>query len=740
MNLIRSTLPVALLLAGCSSHLVAPAPVSDLARLQRVAENVTITRDDWGIAHVHGRTDAEAVFGMVYAQAEDDFNRVETNFINAMGRLAETEGESAVYQDLRMKLFIDPDTLKAQYAGSPTWLQSLMNAWADGLNFYLATHPAVKPRVITHFEPWMALSFSEGSIGGDIERISIPQLAAFYGPRSVGLLPRPSSLVTAVRRPAASPSFIEPTGSNGIAIAPSNSASHHALLLINPHTSFFFRSELQVTSDEGLNAYGAATWGQLFIYQGFNARSGWMHTSSGVDVVDEFAETVTERGGKYYYRYGSAERPVAASIITVPYRAAGGQLARKTFTVYRTHHGPIVRQENGKWISVALMNTPVAALEQSYLRTTATDYASFAKVAELRANSSNNTIFADASGNIAYLHPQFIPRRDDRFDYTRPVDGSDPATDWRGLTPLDSAPHVVDPPNGWIFNTNDWPYSAAGPYSPKRENFPRYMDSFGENPRGIHAQLVLENKHDFTIASLISAAYDPYLTAFAQLIPTLLAAYDSTPASNPLKGQLAEQIASLRGWDYRWSVRSVPTTLAVFWGEAAWGTARVDEDDQRMSAYDYIATRMPAAAKLDALARASGRLEHDFGSWRTPWGDINRFQRLTGDIVHPFSDAAPSIPVAFTSSQWGSLASFGAQPRNGSKKYYGTSGNSFVAVVEFGDSVRARAVTAGGESGHPDSPHFNDQAARYATGNLRDVYFYPSQLVGHTERTYRPGM
>jgi len=302
MNLIRSALPVALLLAGCSPPLVAPAPTTDLARLQRVAENVTITRDDWGIAHVHGRTDAEAVFGMVYAQAEDDFNRVETNFINAMGRLAETEGESAVYQDLRMKLFIDPDTLKAQYATSPAWLQSLMNGWADGLNFYLATHPAVKPRVIAHFEPWMALSFSEGSIGGDIERISVSQLSAFYGPKSLGLLPRPAPAVADVRQAAAAPVssfFVEPSGSNGIAIAPSNSASHHALLLINPHTSFFFRSELQVTSDEGLDAYGAATWGQFFIYQGFNAHSGWMHTSSGVDVVDEFAETVTGRGGKY---------------------------------------------------------------------------------------------------------------------------------------------------------------------------------------------------------------------------------------------------------------------------------------------------------------------------------------------------------------------------------------------------------------------------------------------------------
>ena len=716
-----------------------PAPAGDLARLQARAQNVTITRDDWGIAHVRGKTDADAVFGMIYAQAEDDFHRVETNFINAMGRLAEAEGESAIYQDLRMKLFIDPDTLEAQYASSPAWMKSLMDAWADGLNYYLATHPRVEPRVIRHFEPWMALSFSEGSIGGDIESISIAQLAAFYGKRTVGSLPRPGALASGAGETVDPSRYIEPTGSNGFAVAPANAANGRALLLINPHTSFFFRSELQMTSDEGLNVYGAATWGQFFIYQGFNARTGWMHTSSGVDVIDEFAEAVVDSGGRRYYRYGRETRPLMTSVITVPYRTAGGTMSARSFTVYRTHHGPIVREANGRWISVALMNTPVAALQQSWLRTRTIDYASFVKVAELRANSSNNTIFADASGNIAYLHPQFIPRRDDRFDFTRPVDGSDPATDWQGLTPLDSAPRVLNPPNGWVFNTNDWPYSAAGPYSPKREKFPRYMDTAGENPRGLHARMVLENKHDFTLASLTAAAYDPYLTAFARLVPTLLAAYDTTPASDPLKAQLREQIAMLRGWDYRWSTASVPTSLAVFWGEELWSEARRN-DDETISAYDYMAARTSPSQKLQALARATARLERDFGSWRTPWGDINRFQRLTGDIVHPFDDSAPSIPVGFTSSQWGSLASFGAQPRNGSKKYYGTNGNSFVAVVEFGDSVRAHAVTAGGESGHPDSPHFNDQALRYSTGTLREVYFYPSQLAGHTERSYHPGM
>ncbi|HEX5379468.1 MAG TPA: penicillin acylase family protein [Phenylobacterium sp.] len=720
-------LGLAACLALCLPAASLAAP-SDLARWKAQAAAVTIVRDDWGIAHVHGRTDADAVFGMMYAQAEDDFNRVETNYVNALGRLAEAEGEAAVWQDLRMKLFIDPADMQARYAQSPPWLKALMNAYADGLNYYLATHPEVKPRVIRHFEPWMALSFSEGSIGGDIERVSLKELASFYGQAPMAL----AADETPTR-------FVEPKGSNGFAIAPSNTAGHHALLLINPHTSFFFRSELQATSDQGLNAYGAVTWGQFFIYQGFNARAGWMHTSSGVDSVDEFAETIVRKGGRIFYRYGAEDRPVTVQTIRVPYRTADGGMAEKRFTVFKTHHGPIVRAEDGKWVAMALMQKPVEALSQSFLRTKARDYASFLKVSELNANSSNNTIFADADGHIAYLHPQFVPRRDDRFDYTRPVDGSDPATDWKGLHTAAETPHLLDPATGWLFNTNDWPWSAAGPASPRREAYPRYMDTAGENPRGAHAALVLKDKKDFTLPSLISAAYDPYLPAFAQLIPQLVAAYDATPGADPVKTRLADQVALLRGWDDRWSADSTATSLAVFWGEALWAEAAPAARREGVSVYDYMAYRTTAGQKLRALAAASDRLTQDFGSWRTPWGEINRFQRLNGDIVQPFDDKGPSIPVAFTSAQWGSLASFGARRYEGTRRYYGTSGNSFVAVVEFGDKVHAMAVTAGGESGDPKSPHFNDQAQRYATGALREVYFYPEQLKGHTERTYKPG-
>ena len=691
------------LVIAAASAAVAQNP--DAARWKQEAARVTIVRDDWGIAHVHGKSDADAVFGMEYAQAEDDFNRVETNYLNAMGRLAEAEGESKIYQDLRMKLFIDPAELKKDYAASPAWLRKLMDAFADGLNYYLYKHPEVKPRVIRRFEPWMALSFTEGSIGGDIETVNLNQLATFYGKAAAS-----RDLAAQKRDP-------EPVGSNGVAIAPSSTVGRHALLLINPHTSFYFRSELQMASDQGLNAYGAVTWGQFFIYQGFNDRAGWMHTSSGVDAVDEYLETVAKKGGRFFYKYGREERPVTAAEIAVPYHTAGG-MAEKRFTVYRTHHGPIVRELNGQWVAIRLMQEPVKALTESYLRTKARDYPAYRRTMELKANSSNNTIFADADGDIAYFHGNFIPRRDTRFDWTKPVDGSNPATEWQGLLSVDETPHLLNPKSGWLYNTNNWPWSAAGPSSPKKEDYPPYVETGGESARGLHAIRVIENRRDFTLDSLIRAAFDSYLTWFEKPIPALIQAWDRTPASNPLKAKTAEQIAMLRQWDLRWAVDSIPTSLAIFWAEDL---------------------RRGNADPLQSLAAASDKLTADFGTWKTPWGEINRFQRLNDDIAPRFDDAGPSIPVGFPSAQWGSLASFGAHAYPGTRKWYGTSGNSFVAVVEFGPTVRAKAVTAAGVSGHPASPHFNDEATRYAAGDLREVYFYHSQLEGHTEREYHPG-
>ena len=711
---------------------------ADVTGWEQQAARVEIIRDDWGVPHVYGKSDADAVFGMIYAQAEDDFNRIEMNYLNAMGRMAEAEGESAIWSDLSMKLFVDPVEIQKQFRASPPWLQTLCTAWADGLNYYLHMHPETKPKVLGRFEPWMALTFSEGSIGGDIEDVSLKALEAFYGaPGGAGAAPVAVAASDATVREQFVPER-EPTGSNGFAIAPQNTVNKKALLLINPHTSFFFREEAQMVSEEGLNAYGAATWGQFFIYQGFNANAGWMHTSSGADVIDEFAETVTKTGDSWVYLSGGVDQPVTSKKVSVNYFNSTGRASRD-FTVFYTRHGPVVRQANGKWISVALMQEPVKALTQSWTRTKAKNLAEFRTTMELHTNSSNNTVFADRDGNIAYFHANRVPKRNTKYDWNNPVDGSDTATAYRGVHSLDESPNMVNPSTGWIQNTNNWPYSVSGAASPKASAYPKYMETYPENPRGIHAIRVLSGRKDFTLETLRDAAYDSYLPAFADLVPSLVAAYDNVGMNDPLRGKLGEQISQLRTWDYRWAENSVATTLAVFWGEEMWRLSRADAESEDLSVYEFMARKTSAAVKLQALAAASDTLQANFGSWKTFWGEVNRFQRRTGDIVQPFSDVAPSLAVPFASARWGSLASFGARPYTGTRKWYGTSGNSFVAVVEFGDSLRAKAVTAGGVNGNPASKHFNDQAERYATGNLRDVHFYRSQLAGHTERTYHPG-
>jgi acyl-homoserine-lactone acylase len=697
------------------------ASSSEVERWQHEASRISIVRDTWGIAHVYGKSDADAVFGALYAQAEDDFPRIERNYVVSLGWLAQAEGESALYSDLRARLFIDTKALQREYKQSPPWLQTLMSAWADGLNYYLYCHHEVQPKVITHFEPWMALAFTEGSIGGDIETIDRGKLKAFYE--------------TAAAQ--AEPKRVSPGGSNGFAIAPKLSASGHALLWINPHTSFYFRSEFQMVSQQGLDVYGAATWGQFFIYQGFNEHNGWMHTSDGGDAIDEYAETIVRKPDGIYYRYGQGLKKLQNRRIDIQYRSNGALLMR-SFTAYFSHHGPIIRSEGDKWIAIRLLQEHVAALEQSYLRTKTRNYAGFYRTQQLRTDSSNNTIYADADGTIAYFHGNFIPKRNPKFNFTKPVDGSDPATEWQGKSELKDTIIVHNPHSGWVQNTNSWPFQAAGPDSPKRENYPSYMWSTGENPRDIHAVELLSKIHNVTLDSLIATGYDNKLTAFDLLLPRLLAAYDRLALDDPHRASLAPAVDTLRKWDHRNSADSVATAVAIYWGQALVKAKGAEAEAADEPVYDWL-TQVGDTTMIEALGTALGQLQQDFGNWQTPWGEINRYQRLTGDIEQPFDDSKPSLPVGMASGRWGALASFEAWNPETTKHIFGSGGNSFVAAVEFGPKVRAKAILVGGESGDPKSPHFADQVPRYLRGEFRDVLFYPEDVAAHAERRYHPG-
>ncbi|SHH61234.1 acylase [Winogradskyella jejuensis] len=701
---------------------------SDAERWQSIAENITIIRDNFGVPHIYGKSDADAVFGLLYAQCEDDFNRVEQNYIWATGRLAEVEGESAIYSDLRAKLFMTEDEAKENYNKSPDWLKELCNAFADGINYYLYTHPEVKPRLLTEFEPWMPMYFSEGSIGGDIERVSTRKIKAFYEGKDSKLFeeqaPKKEQLET------------EPSGSNGIAISGKLTKSGNPILLINPHTSFFFRGEVHVVSQEGLNAYGAVTWGQFFVYQGFNEKTGWMHTSTYTDVIDEFEEDLVKIDDKLMYRYGEELREVQTFETTLKYKDGDTQKS-KTFPFYRTHHGPITQSKDGKWIATAMMWEPVKALEQSYIRTKQNGYKGFRDMMDIKTNSSNNTVYADAEGNIAYFHGNFIPKRNTNFNYRQPVDGSNPETDWQGLHEVDEHITLLNPENGWLQNCNSTPFTAAAEYSPKVEDYPSYMSLNRENFRGVHAIDLLSKNKDYTLDSVIELAHDPYLPAFEALIPGLIEAYKTVDYKHPF---MQKAIEILDKWDYRTSKESVAMTLAHYYGI---NILRNGERPKPMSSMEFIiyfGENSPEGERLKLFEQTVDYLTDTFGTWNLPWGEVNRYQRLNSDIKQKFDDNKPSIPIGFASGRWGALAAYGVSYTNPeAKKIYGTRGNSFVAVVEFGDKVKAKSMLAGGQSSDVNSPHFDDQAQRYADMKFKDVPYYKEDVLKVAKETYKPG-
>jgi acyl-homoserine-lactone acylase len=748
LRLLMLILSIGSVLAACAGaprlagDAAAERPGSDIERLHAIAQRVEILRDDFGVPHVYGRTDADAVFGLMYAQAEDDFPRIERNYLWAMGRLAEVQGETALYSDLRAHLYMTRGEAEAAYAAAPEWLRELCRAFADGLNFYLATHPEVKPQRLTRFEPWMPFHFFEGSIGGDIESVPLEGIAAFYGrgraveadlPSAAKAAAAPMGMPAALA--SAPPRFAEPSGSNGFAIAGSRTRSGHAMLLINPHTSLFFRGEVHVVSDEGLNAYGAVTWGQFFVYQGFNETTGWMHTSSYADFIDEYVQQVVRDDGALKYRHGDALRPLQTFDVTLDYRD-GDAMRSRTFPVYRTHQGPVTHRVDGRWTTTRIHWNPVDALRQSYLRMKTRDYAGFREVTQIRSNSSNNTVFADASGNIAYFHGNFMPRRDPSFDYAKPVDGSDPRTDWQGVHALDEMITLLNPGTGWLQNCNSTPFAAALDDSPKRQDYPPYMAPDAETFRAVHAVRLLRDAKDLTLDGLIALAHDPELPAFEVLLPGLFSAYDHDARRWP---QLERPIAVLRRWDRRVALDAVAMTLAHYYGVAMLEHPTIPAGLSPMAQVAWAGRDSTPGDRLATFAAVLSRLAGDFGTWGVPWGEVNRYQRLDGAIEQRFDDAKPSLAVPMASGNWGALAAYGALPGEGTRRLYGRKGNSFVAAVEFGPRLRAKTLLAGGQSGDPASPHFADQAERYAAGRFKDAAFYREDVERRARARYRPG-
>jgi acyl-homoserine-lactone acylase len=725
-------LQIVLLFIGISFQAVGQkTDTREVKRLEKLAQEVTIIRDNWGIPHIYGKTDADAVFGLLYAQCEDDFKRVELNYIEKLGRLAEIKGESVLYNDLEIRLLIDENEAKADYKKAAPWLKKLLQSYADGINFYLYKHPEVKSALLTHFEPWYPLLWTDGSIGAiSTANLTTAELKTFYSgnDKKVSYVARESEVQT---------------GSNGFALAPSKTASGNAILYINPHTTFYFRPEVQVHSDEGLNVYGAVTWGQFFIYQGFNDYCGWMHTSSNVDVADMYAENIVRKKEQLFYEYESKLVPVVEKNITINY-LENGKLVPKTFKTYATVHGPIMAQREGKWISLKSNNRSMTGLVQSWVRTKSRGFDDYKQAMDLKANTSNNTVFADNKGNIAYWHGNFVPIRDPKLNWSKVMDGTTAATQWKGLHDVSETVHSYNPANGWLQNCNSTPFSVSGNNSPKKADYPFYMAPDGESFRGVNAVRLLSKGEKYTLDKVIADGYDRKLSVFEVLIPSLVDRFEKeVKAGSSLYTDLAEPIALLKSWNYYAEENSVATTLANEWAFKLDPKIRKTYTDEgeidQVENTKLFAKNATATELLPQLQEVIKELNAKFSTWQIPWGSINRFQRQTGTIDLTYSDAVASLPIANASSLWGSLPAFKSNYQENTKLRYGSNGNSFVCAVEFGPRIKAKSLLAGGNSGDLKSKHFNDQSEMYQKGQFKDVLFYKEDVLKNAERIYHPG-
>lgn len=709
-----------------------------IERWEKQAKQVTIIRDNYGVPHIYGRTDADAVFGLMYAQCEDDFKRVEWNYIEKLGETNLFKGAAFFYDDLLMRMIIDPDEAKADYQKAPAWLKKLCNAWADGINYYLYKNPATENQRKQPFEPWFPFLWTDGSIGAiNTAGITAQDVKALYGreedKNDVGLV-----------APVESEEIL--TGSNGFAFSPKITESGNAILYINPHVTFYFRPEVHMVSEEGLNAYGAVTWGQFFIYQGFNEHCGWMHTSSGVDAADAYIEKMEQKEDlHWYYTYNNQVLKAKDKKIMILKKIDSSFYMDQEYHIPYTIHGPVMAKKDGKYISVRSDNRIINGLIQCWQRTKANSFAAFKKTLDLRGNISNNTVYADAEGNIGYWHGNRVPKRDDKYDWDKPVDGSTKATDWKGYHPINETIFSINPPNGWLQNCNSTPFTVAGANSPKRENYPAYMAPDGENFRGLNAVSVLGEEKKYNIDKVIKAGYDTKLVAFEILVPALIQTFDwSAPYSDSFARKYAEPINIMRTWNYRCGESSIATTLAIEWVQRIWpaimgidvpGKKNPDQVDKARQ----LVKQAPAKELLTAFISVLESLEKKFGTWKIAWGSINRFQRISTDIDNKFDDNQPSIPVGFASSQWGMLPSYTSRSFPNTTKRYGVNGNSFICAVEFGKKIKAKSLLAGGQSGDPKSPHFFDQGEMYSKGIFKDVLFYKEDVLKGAKRTYHPG-